>query len=321
MNFIKRSVFVAFSAAVFCLPYKLAVACDYCTISPSGDSVPAGPQGISLGVSEDIIGYTKIRNDGEETLIGKGQYLKSNVTLLSGRYEIPDSVVRVGADIPFIYNLIKRPKAGSSDLHSENDSGIGDIILKADYAPILDRTEKAEFTWRVGVGVKLPTGDTSELKSETEIEDPLNLVRGRDLTLGSGSVDLPFGTEIAGRYERVRFEGGVQYILRTEGDYNYQYANDLRWRAGVGADLFRQGDVTAGPVMSLIGLHRDRDSLDGEDVENSGMDLIGLQPELRINSGKNLMIRVAVFTPINEDVNGLQIVQDHTIRLGVTYGF
>ena len=63
-------------------------------------------------------------------------------------------------------------------------------------------------------------------------------VHGHDLALGSGSFDGIVGTGIYTRWTRAFFNASMQYAIRTKGDFDYQYANDLTWFGGPGRTCF-----------------------------------------------------------------------------------
>ena len=54
-------------------------------------------------------------------------------------------------------------------------------------------------------------------------------IGGHDLALGSGSYDGIVGTGIYGRWKRGFVTASLQYAIRSEGDFQHQYANDLTW--------------------------------------------------------------------------------------------
>src|ERR1043166_9172436 len=87
--------------------------------------------------------------------------------------------------------------------------------------------EKYTFNWTVLGGFKVPTGDSSKLNTpDSDLPDGIG---GHDLALGSGSYDGIVGTGIYGRWKRGFVTASVQYAIRSEGDFQHRYANDLTW--------------------------------------------------------------------------------------------
>src|SRR5262249_28261155 len=140
-------------------------------------------------------------------------------------------------NLPVIYRSFRRIEEGV--VQSGTESGIGDVVLLGNYVVLRKDKEDWSLAWQVLGGVKFPTGDSDRLGGELEEGDetgggPQSAVHGHDIALGSGSYDGIIGTEFYARWRRFFFTTGAQYAIRTEGDFNYKYANDLTWAGGPG---------------------------------------------------------------------------------------
>jgi hypothetical protein len=118
-------------------------------------------------------------------------------------------------------------------------SGLGDLSLLGNVLPVSYDKMNATFRWTVSGGVKFPTGNTDRLQEEfNEVEEPVGPasgIHGHDLALGSGSYDGLVGTALFGRWKKLFLAANLQYAIRSEGDFDYRYANDLTWAGGPGA--------------------------------------------------------------------------------------
>src|SRR5262249_46848810 len=148
------------------------------------------------------------------------------------------------------------------------ESGIGDISLLGHFQPYRKETKRFTFSWTVLGGIKLPTGDTDRLKEELHEEEvpgaPESGIHGHDLTLGSGSIDGIVGTGIYLRSQRLFFTASMQYAIRTEGDFDYHFADDLTWMGGPGYFLALSEEWTLALALNVSGEHKEKDKFRGE---------------------------------------------------------
>jgi hypothetical protein len=151
-------------------------------------------------------------------------------------------------------------------------------------------------------------------------------VHGHDLALGSGSVDGVVGAQVFASWRRLFFSGNVQYLIRGEGDFDYRYANDLLWNSGFGVflltghDLARR-DYTFGSRASLSGESKGKDTLDGEDLDDTAITSMYVGPGLTFTWGTSLTADVTGELPVLLNNSSLQIVPDYRIRGGITWRF
>src|SRR6185436_19050781 len=142
-----------------------------------------------------------------------------------------------------------------------DETGVGDLSVVGHALAYSTVTEHSVFRFSLLGGVKFPSGDSSRLAEELEevhahpaLAGVARAIRprhttgggspgggggsaaaleggihGHDLALGSGSYDGIVGGDLFWSWDRLFATAGGQYAIRSEGDFEYQYANDLTW--------------------------------------------------------------------------------------------
>ncbi|MFN8389381.1 MAG: hypothetical protein U0136_03740 [Bdellovibrionota bacterium] len=343
----KISTLVSFGAAII-VSGSSALACDLCAIYSAQNMKDSQSGSFTVGAAEQFTSFNSVRLNGDWVPNEAHQSLSSSVLQLYGRYDFTDAF---GAQInlPYINRHFKRPENG--ELAKGSESGIGDMSVLGLYTPV--RVSDGDFFARLSVrgGLKLPTGDSGRIEEETEEgdaeaaasspdaeEEMVSMVahaghdhggssetpsgiHGHDLALGSGSIDYILGT--TGFIEDGRLFGvvDVQYAIRTEGDFDYRYQNDLAWSLGAGAYLLTEHEATISLKANLSGEYKGMDIFDGNKAEDTGMNSMFLGPEIGFTVGENIFGLLAVDLPFLLDNTSFQAVPDYRLRFGVTYRF
>lgn len=305
-------------AAAVCVPQALA--CDLCSVY-SAIEAHSG-QGPFVGVAEQFTRFGTLQEDGEQVPNPTGQYLNSSIAQIFGGYNFSD---RFGLqlNLPVIYRSFKRPEGFTIDRGTE--LGIGDVSLLGKFQ--VYRRLKVDSTLVANLigGVKFPTGNTRRLSEElNEVEmpgAPESGIHGHDLTLGSGSFDGLVGANVYWRWRRAVFSGGIQYAIRSEGDFDYRFANDLTWSAGPGALLILQDNFSLTLQANLSGETKGRDTLQGAKVDDTGITTVYLGPQLSATWGEKLTAEIGVDIPLLRNNTALQVVPDYRIRAAFTWHF
>jgi len=170
----------------------------------------------------------------------------------------------------------------------------------------------------VHAGVVHDEGEEAHAAAESL---PESGIHGHDLSLGSGSWDGVIGTTLFVQSRRAFFSGTVQYAIRTEGDYDYQYANDLIWNGGPGLFLALEEDYTIAVQANCSGEHKPRDRFRGERSEDTGITAVYLGPEISATWKDRVSVVVGADFPVHIDNTALQIVPDYRLRAAVTVRF
>ncbi|MBA4386453.1 MAG: hypothetical protein C0404_00645 [Verrucomicrobia bacterium] len=316
----KKTFIVVLAGAFLIQAAFTAQACDMCAVFRA-QQVGKSTVGLNLSIAEQYTHFGTIRQDGTKVDNAANQKLESSITQFVPSYQITD---RFGVQLsaPFIYRSYRRVEAGAIEKGTEQ--GLGDISLIG-YGRLYEFMNlKVMFAWDVMGGVKFPTGDSDRLGEELNETEPVpgvpeSAVHGHDLALGSGSYDGLVGTGIVFAWQRLFCSGAVQYSIRTEGDFDYQCANDVMWNVKPGAYLWldKKGSVALKCVVQ--GEKKGRDTFLGEKTEDTGIETILVGPELDFTWQDELSAAAGMAFPTSTDNTALQLVPDHKIYAALTW--
>ncbi len=159
-----------------------------------------------------------------------------------------------------------------------------------------------------------------ESHDDSEFPGVPSAIHGHDLALGSGSFDVPVGVNVYVRDGIGFFRADVMYMIRTEGDHQYQYANDLTWRTGPGVFLLNSESERLSFSANFSGEYKREDQIGGVDEEGSSMRAAFLGPRLAYASG-DLLADFGVDLPIDIQNSGYQAVAQYRLRGALSYRF
>ena len=301
-----------------------ASACDLCMckICPAQPEGGGFTSGFTVGVAEQFTHFGTTQIDGRKVSNESGQFLDSSISQLFVAYRFSE---RFGLqfNVPIIQRSFQRPEGFEMDRGAE--SGIGDVSVLGRFQLWQRRTESFSFAWDMVGGLKLPTGKTDRLweeLNETKVEGaPASGIHGHDLTLGSGSVDGIIGTQVYGRWQRVFASASVHYNLRSTGDIDYRFANDLTWSGGPGFYLTRDDNFTAGLQFIVSGENKGRDTFRGETADDTGVTSVFLGPQLNFAWKQKLNAEVGFEMPVYLHNTAFQTVPDYRIRAALAWHF
>ena len=80
----------------------------------------------------------------------------------------------------------------------------------------------------------------------------------------------------------------MQYAIRSKGDFDYQFANDLTWAGGPGAFLALKDKYTVTLQAIVSGEYKGRDNFGGEIAEDTGVTAVYLGPQINFTWGEKL---------------------------------
>jgi hypothetical protein len=185
--------------------------------------------------------------------------------------------------------------------------------------------ENFTFNWNLLGGVKFPTGSSDRIKEElNEVEDPVGPpsgIHGHDLSLGTGSYDGIAGSGIFTRWHRGFLSANVQYAIRSKGDFDYQFANDLTWSGGPGYYVALTHKNTLSLQAVVSGENKRKDTFRGQSAEDTGVTAVYLGPQVNFTWGGSLAAYLAADLPMSIENTALQTVPDYRIRAGVSWHF
>lgn len=305
-------------------------ACDLCAIysAAKGNGKRAG---WFASVAQQYTYYATLQKDGDHLADPADQRLDSSITQLTAGYQFTDRW-SAQVNVPLIYRGYTR----GDDVVVERgaESGVGDVSVTAHYRLwSLVESERVVFVDALG-GVKLPTGNSRRLAEEAAGTttgritpqhaghgDDLTGVHGHDLALGSGSVDGVVGLSTFASWRRWFLTASAQYMIRSEGDYDYQYANDFLWHCAPGYYVVADHERTLGVQLTMSGEAKGKDTSAGEKADDTGMVSLFLGPGLLSTWRDRLHAEVAVGLPVMRENTAIQLVPDVRIRSAVTWRF
>jgi hypothetical protein len=304
-----KSLVTIFLAAVL---MRAAVACDLCAIYAATEAQGGSGKGFFGGVAEQYTYFNTLQVDGHDVSNEGDQYLKSSVSQVFAGYNFTERF-GVQFNLPVIYRSYGYQAARGSE------SGIGDVSLIGNVRLYEKLSEHFTFTWTGLGGVKFPTGSTAQLNPDQPEFAPG--IGGHDLTLGSGSYDGLLGTGFYAHWKRVFLTGSMQYAIRTEGAYDYKFANDWTWISGPGVYLLLGDKHTLSLQAVVSGETKGLDTLNGETVDDTGVTSVFLGPQLSYTWSSRLSAMVGVDLPVSIVSSGEQVVPTYRVRGAVTFRF
>ncbi len=232
---------------------------------------------------------------------GKKVYEKSHTTvhttLRAGITENMDARLV----IPFHDKELKR-QSFSQDF-SDDSSGLGDMKLFARYS-LVSQKNNAPYNLAIGLGVKMPTGETDEQDSSGATPSFLQS--------GSGSWDpiVEIGAhKVAGRHW---FSTYFMYQLSTEGevgDLDFEKPDVFKYNFGYAYAVSRLVDFQ----VELNGEYKTKAELDGVDQQNSGGHMLYVTPGVHYKFYKKMHCDIGVAIPVYRDLNGTQPSEDYRV--------
>ena len=298
-------------------------ACDLCAVYRSLEAKTTNP-GISIGVFEQFTHFGTMQQDGRRVANPVGQTLDSSITQFIIGYQF-ENRLGLQLNIPYINRSFKRPTdTGSIDRGTE--SGLGDLSLLAHYRALRLSSENALFVLDLVGGVKFPTGSSDRIREELSETEPAagvpeSGIHGHDLALGSGSFDGIVGTGLFANWDRFFITGALQYAIRSRGDFDYRYANDLSWHLKPGAYLWLSHQGTLGMQLAASGEVKGKDDLAGVTAEDTAMTSVFLGPEFSFTWKERLSAELGAEFPVVRDNSALQLVPDYRVKAALTYRF
>jgi len=298
------------------------MACDLCSVYSATQARGEVGEGLYAGLAEQFSHFATVQVDGRKVSNEAGQYLDSSISQLFAGYNL-NNRFGVQFNLPVIYRSFKRPEG--FEINRGTESGIGDVSLIGNFLAYRTLTENFTFSWSVLGGIKFPTGSTDRIKEEfNELEvpgAPESGIHGHDLTLGTGSFDGIVGTGIFTRWRRLFLTANAQYAIRSKGDFDYQFANDLTWSGGPGVYLALGHKYTLALQAVVSGEYKGTDTFQGASADDTGVTAVYLGPYLNFTWSGKLSAEVGADLPVSIDNTALQTVPDYRIRAAVNWRF
>jgi hypothetical protein len=330
---------VALSLAAALGPPASTFACDICAVYTATEQRESRT-GVRAGVAVQYTHLGTLQDDGREVPNPEDESIDSVITQLVLGYQITPRV-GVQLNLPIIARQFERLEDGRRV--RGNVSGPGDLTLLAHGLVHSVVTEHSLFRFSLLGGLKLPTGDSSRLGEELAEGSSAGVrrlvprhvepgprggedahqsgVHGHDLALGSGSVDGLVGGDVFWSYDRVFATAELHYAIRSEGDFDYRYANDLTWTGGPGAYLLLDHDRSLALQAVLSGETKGKDRQAGRRLDDTAVTNLFVGPGLLFTWGTSLAAEAALDVPVYQHNTSLQIVADYRLRVAAIWRF
>lgn len=303
-------------------------ACDPCTLYNSSKIKGHSSGAVSLFVSEQYTDYARGDEEGGFSH-SEGEVVRGfSTTQVGVGYDLSD---RAGVHLSLPIIGRRFDEEAHEGVTTKSDGGIGDISLVGTYS-FLNYTE-SDWTVIGGAsgGVKFPTGDTGVISDAAESEEshhisskhhPVSTAsHGRVLTFGSGSYDYITGLDFLARYQRFLSLSNVQYTIRTEGDYNYEFADDLLWSAGGGYYLILGDHFSLAGLVTLSGEHKGKDKLSGEKLGGSDLSNLYLGPTFLLAFGESTGAELSMGFRVTDEDSSASIVPQRRLIAAISHRF
>ncbi len=317
---VKASVSILIAGAVLA---ARAWACDLCAVYSAAQSEIRLGKGVFAGLAEQYSQQGTLQRDGQEVANAWGQYLDSSISQVFAGYNFSERV-GVQFNLPVLSRAYQRPD-GLGGIKRGVVWGLGDVSLLGHLVALSHQTERSELYVNLVGGIKFPTGNTDRLGEEAnEVPEPVgqpSAVHGHDLTLGSGSVDGLVGATVLARRDRSFVNASAQCAIRSQGDHDYQFANDVVWAGGPGYYLVLNERQSLNLQAVVSGEYKGLDTFEGRPASDTGVTMVYLGPQVNYTWTDRLSAHVAVDLPVSRANTGLQTVTDFRVRGGLTWRF
>ncbi len=342
-----------------------ALACDLCAIYTATEVQQTQP-GFRIGVAEQFTRFSTLQQDGTvidangesmnssitQVLFGYNINerfgLQLNLPIISRTFKrLTDDGLESGDETgigdmsllasyspqPFVWGdgLVRVALFGGIKLPTGSSDRLGEEVAEEDDghdqdSPFVDRDGDGVPDFPDEPGRGLPGFGPQRVVAHHTTGDTVSGIHGHDLALGSGSVDGIVGTNLFGSWKRLYATGSLQYFIRSQGSFNYQYANELLWRIGPGAflaldDVGLGRGYTLGLQAIFSGETKGLDKLSGVKLGDTGYTGLYLGPGATFTWGENLQVTLGADIPVKRNNSEIQMVPDYRIRGGLTWRF
>ncbi|HAO93107.1 MAG: hypothetical protein A2X93_05460 [Deltaproteobacteria bacterium GWC2_56_8] len=228
--------------------------------------------------------------------------------------------------LPYVINDMEMRSSSAMgmtmDMSMETVSGLGDATVMGLYTLYTDAPIRPMERLTAGLGVKLPTGATSERSSSGSLIHAM-------MQPGSGSWDPLVMINYMRAYYPLVLQANLLYQLTTEGYNGYEFGD--RFTYDLSARYQASKYVNVG--VELNGVHSEKDAdhegkySDPEtsmidNPEYTGLDSVFVSPLVQAkvpDTGGSAELKYQI--PVYQDVNGYQQVVDWRVLASVSWAF
>lgn len=195
-------------------------------------------------------------------------------------------------------------------------SGIADAQLFARYTVYRDDAPGRTFRVAPFLGLELPTGDDDDADSLGPLPAPLQL--------GSGSTDPFGGVVLTWQTLDYQIDAQVSYTLNNEAN-GFAFGDVARLDASLQYRLWPRelGSGTPAFVYGVLEgnlLHQSENEIAGREDADSGGTTFLLSPGVQYVT-RRWIVEAIVQVPLVQDLNGMALEEDFTVRAGFRIKF
>ena len=296
--------------------------CDLCAVYNSSAARGESGRGFHISLAEQFTHSATLQEEGSEVSDPADQFRDSSITTFVLGYNF-SARFGVSLNLPYIHRTFRR--AEGFEIEEGTESGLGDIALVGRMMMFTKAEHDYSYSFSLLGGVEFPTGDSDPLREERdEIEvpgAPPSGVHGNDLALGSGSFDGIVGAAAYAHWRRLFFTADAQYFIRTEGDFDYQFGNELSIFGGPGVYAIFTEDNTLGIEAGFSYESKSHDRIDGEERNDGIVTSWYASPGAVFTWGEHFSASLNVDLPLRIYNRAFQTVPDYRVRGGATWSF
>ncbi|AWW29319.1 hypothetical protein DN752_03715 [Echinicola strongylocentroti] len=190
--------------------------------------------------------------------------------------------------------------------------GWGDLTVAADYIHYI-YNDKARHTFRPGLAIVAPTGQSNKVASNDSPFDPI-------IQPGTGSWSYVARLNYQLFYTKTGLNAGFSYKQSTEGAQNYQFGNSFNASAIGFHQLSFKDDWMLVPNAGAYYEQSQEDTWTGEKQQLTGGKVAFAQAGLDINR-QEWTLSLMWQTPVYQDLKGNQIHHQDRISIGIIKAF
>jgi hypothetical protein len=113
----------------------------------------------------------------------------------------------------------------------------------------------------------------------------------------------------------------MQYAVRSQGAYGYQFANDWTWFGGPGMYLLLGDKHTLALQAVVSGETKGQDTRNGGATDDTAVTSVFLGPQIIYTWSSRLSVMAGADLPVSIVSSGEQLVPDYRVRAAVTWRF
>jgi hypothetical protein len=299
-----------------------SAACDLCAVYNATAARGEATTGWHVTLAEQFTHSGTLHENDDEVSDPIGQFRDSSITSLLLGYNF-NKRFGLSVNLPFIVRDFKRVEG--FEVERDTESGLGDMSLLGRYVLYAKPEHEYSVFLSLLAGVEFPTGDPDRLEEEAnEVEvpgAPESGVHGDSLALGSGSYDFVTGFSANARWRQLAFATDLQYFIRTRGEFDYRFGNELSVSGSPGFYLLFREEMSLAVYASIIYETKERDRISGAKKDEGILSVWYAGPGLILTWGENFSATLNGDLPLSVASRGVQTIPDYRIRGGLNWTF